>query len=225
MKKNIEMIEIVADRLKEHLDNIVFTGGATVILYLDDKGAPDPRPTYDIDCVIEVTYVELIKFEKELRKLGFTQPLDTTLICRWEYNKIIVDFIPNDDKAFGFSNFWHKIGFKNALEYNINNKLKIKIFPAPIFISSKFQAFKNRGQNDYRTSQDIEDIITILNGRNNIYEEIKNSDQKLKTYIVQEFLKIYNNNSFNEIIYSNLDVKDRNRQNYIAELIKKICHI
>jgi hypothetical protein len=37
----------------EALDKrIVFTGGATISLYLDEVSAADVRPTKDVDCVV-----------------------------------------------------------------------------------------------------------------------------------------------------------------------------
>jgi hypothetical protein len=134
-------------------------------LYLDNKGESEPRVTKDVDCVVELSYKDLIDFENSLRKLGFYQPKEDLFICRWKYKSVLLDIMPTKATVFGFSNSWHEVGFKNSIKYKLNDKYEIKIFPASVFIASKFEAFKDRGENDYRTSQDIEDIITILNGR------------------------------------------------------------
>lgn len=222
INKNTQMIEIIALGLKHLLDKVVFTGGATVSLYIEDQGSSEPRPTFDVDCVIEVSYKELAEFEEELNKLGFTYPTQEAPICRWEFSKIQVDFIPLDEAVLGFSNKWHRIGSKNFVNYKLRKNIKIKIFPAPIFIASKFEAFKSRGQKDYRTSQDIEDIVAVLNGREKIYEEIKTVDKTVKKYLVDEFHKILNDRSFSEIIYSHLPINDKDRQDYLVDLIHKL---
>lgn len=51
----IHMLDIVAKGLGQLLDRIVFVGGATMALYVDDPASSDPRPTEDVDCVVEMT--------------------------------------------------------------------------------------------------------------------------------------------------------------------------
>jgi len=49
--KNIANIEAVARGLGELLGDVTFVGGAATTLYVDDPGAADARPTFDVDCV------------------------------------------------------------------------------------------------------------------------------------------------------------------------------
>lgn len=224
MNKNIQMIEIAVQGLKHLADQVVFTGGATVSLYIDDTGAPEPRPTYDVDCVIEVTGLSnFYEFEKSLNELGFTPPEEKDApICRWVFNKIKVDFIPTDGNILGFSNEWHKKGVLEAIDYKTSENLSIKIFPTPIFIASKIEAFKHRGQQDYRTSHDIEDVITVLNGCSKILDEITISDSSTRNYLKSEFGKLLSQPYPSEIIYSHLPANDKGRVDYIENIINKI---
>ena len=52
MNQQIFMLETVARILSQVRTTIVFTGGATISLYLDEVAAPDIRPTDDVDCVV-----------------------------------------------------------------------------------------------------------------------------------------------------------------------------
>jgi hypothetical protein len=52
---NIAMLESVAEAIEEMLDEVLFVGGATVELRVTDPGAPEFRPTYDIDVMVEIT--------------------------------------------------------------------------------------------------------------------------------------------------------------------------
>jgi hypothetical protein len=46
----------------------MFVGGATIALWITDPGAPAPRPTKDVDVVLEVsTRAGLHAFEQRLR--------------------------------------------------------------------------------------------------------------------------------------------------------------
>jgi len=55
MMQPIEMLERIAEILAQVPDKIVFTGGATIALYLEEVAVPDIRPTDDVDCVVEIT--------------------------------------------------------------------------------------------------------------------------------------------------------------------------
>lgn len=52
MNEQIYMLQKVAAVLAAVPQTVVFTGGATISLYLDDVSAPDIRPTDDVDCVL-----------------------------------------------------------------------------------------------------------------------------------------------------------------------------
>jgi hypothetical protein len=50
----IENLERVATLLAPLPDQFVFTGGATIVLYVDKMLWDDLRPTKDVDCVVEI---------------------------------------------------------------------------------------------------------------------------------------------------------------------------
>ena len=79
----VHMLEIVADGLKGLQRQVVFVGGATVALYVDDPALSTPRPTDDVDCTVEITSLpEYYQLEKEVRKLGFKNQAAKGPICR-----------------------------------------------------------------------------------------------------------------------------------------------
>jgi hypothetical protein len=48
---SIGMLERAADEPTSFLDEVAFVGGATVALWITDPGAPEPRPTKDVEIV------------------------------------------------------------------------------------------------------------------------------------------------------------------------------
>jgi len=53
---------------------IVFIGGATIPLYLDEVSAADARPTTDVDCVVDITpRSKYYRLEEKLRQIGLEQ--------------------------------------------------------------------------------------------------------------------------------------------------------
>lgn len=177
MKDNpsIRMIEIVAEGLGTLLGDIVFVGGSTTGLYIDDPAAPEPRPTDDVDCVIEVSSrKDYSAFEKELRDRGFTHVIGPKVpICRFKYSNIIVDVMPTDPAILGFSNRWYGEAIEQAVEVRLPSKKKIHIFSLPYFLATKLEAFHSRGNKDFRMSTDFEDIVTVLDGANDLASSLR----------------------------------------------------
>jgi hypothetical protein len=94
---NLTMLKCVAEALGDILGKVVFVGGATTELYVDSSSAPEPRPTQDVDCIIEVaTYLSYRELEKELRSKGFeNDTADNAPLCRWKYRGTLIDVMPS----------------------------------------------------------------------------------------------------------------------------------
>ena len=50
---SVDLLELAAAALGELRDEVVFVGGATVGLWITDPAAPPPRPTVDVDVIVE----------------------------------------------------------------------------------------------------------------------------------------------------------------------------
>lgn len=71
-KSNIERLQHVAEGLDDLNDKVTFVGGSVTQLYATDSAATEPRPTMDVDCVVEYfSFKEKIEFEEMLRKKTF----------------------------------------------------------------------------------------------------------------------------------------------------------
>ena len=113
--------------------------------------------------------------------------------------------MPTDEKVLGFSNRWYKEGFANLIQYEIDEHATVNIFSSTYFIASKFEAFKGRGQNDGRTSQDFEDIVFLLDNRASIWEEINAANKNLKEYLKVECSTLLDNPYFEEWLSVHLE--------------------
>ena len=80
---NRKVIQKVANALGDLNDRVIYVGGATVSLYINDPAADDVRPTKDIDISIKVTSLaQLEEIRQELTQKGFKQTADLDVICR-----------------------------------------------------------------------------------------------------------------------------------------------
>lgn len=218
---NIVRIKAVANRLAELKEKVVFVGGATISLY-PDRPILEPRPTYDVDVIIEIlNYIDRAKLEKKLRAIGFAHDIESGFTCRYIIQGIIVDIMPTNDSSIGFTNKWYSEGFKEAVEYKIDERNVIQILAAPYFIATKLEAFKGRGGCDGRTSQDFEDIIYVLENREIIWEEIINSKQTVKDYLQTEFRTLLNNPNLFEWIDASVERGSPPASYWIMDELKK----
>ncbi|HEV2613575.1 MAG TPA: nucleotidyl transferase AbiEii/AbiGii toxin family protein [Gammaproteobacteria bacterium] len=194
---NIRMLEFIASKLGSLRDEVVFLGGCTTALFIDDPNIPDVRYTVDVDCIIDVLSLnQYHQLEKKLKQLGFKQSLSEKVICRWHYDDAVLDVMPTDEKILGFSNRWYKEAIKHSSNYVLSKGNNIKTVSAAYFLATKIEAFKTRGKSDYYASRDFEDIVSVLDGRSVLAEDIKNSKESLKNYLIQALTDIYHNPSF-----------------------------
>lgn len=189
MNQILDMLEKVATILTQINIKIVFTGGATIALYLDDVSAPDVRPTDDVDCVVEITSrVKYYQLSDRLRELGLSESTEPGVpLCRWQYEGINIDIMPCDESVLGFTNRWYSQGIRYSLPYQLPSSRQILIFSIPYLLASKIEAFIGRGQGNFYYSADIEDIITLLDGCKYLEEEIQQADLTVQQFLAEWF--------------------------------------
>ncbi len=202
---NITRIKAVYNALQELRNHVVFVGGATISLY-PDRPVLEVRPTDDIDVIIEIlSYKQRQQLEEHLRKIGFTNDVESGVICRFRIKGILVDIMPTNDPSIGFNNIWYPNGYKYAQAYELYSGESIKILTAPYFIATKLEAFKGRGGGDGRLSHDFEDIVFVLENRTKLWEELDMCDEEVKAYLINEFSELANNPYIHEWIDSHVE--------------------
>ena len=198
---NLALVAQVAQGLKELNEKMVFIGGAVISLYTDDPAADEIRPTTDIDMTINLAnYFEWTKMQERLSELDFYPDPQGQSICSYKFQEISIDIMPAEDSSIGVSNTWYKPGFKYLQQIKLPDGISINILPAPYFLATKLEAFKDRGNNDFYGSHDYEDIIYLLDNRTTIVEEIRTADNEVKDYIKSELTAITNHKQAEEIL-------------------------
>ncbi len=201
---SLENIRTVANGLKEMVNDIVFVGGATLGFYVDRDTATinEVRGSEDVDLVVEVSSaLEFSRLEKALRQKEFNHDISPGApICRWIFAGVKVDVMPSNGSILSFTNRWYIDGVKAAMDINTGDGLMVKILTAPYFLGTKFEAFNDRGKKrgEYRYSRDLEDIVTIFDGRTNIIEEIKSCPQNLKEYLGEALFELIEDQEFED---------------------------
>lgn len=196
---NIRLLQFVAKKLGVLLEEVVFLGECTTSLFITDTASPDVRYTLDVDCIIDViSSSQYYQFESNLMKQGFKKSMQDEVTCRWHYDDVILDVMPTDEKVLGFSNRWYKSAMKNSVKHSIAADLQINTVTSPYFLATKLEAFKSRGNMDFLVSHDFEDIVSIIDGRSELIDEIEQSDQDVKGYLTGTFQNIYEQHAFHD---------------------------
>jgi predicted nucleotidyltransferase len=198
--RNTLMLNQVANRLEPLLEQLVFVGGATVDLLLTDNAAQTARPTEDVDTIINVTSKHAYdKISLILITLGWQNDTSSGVICRWVQDDLILDVMPTKEEILSFSNPWYPQAIENSQAHQLESNV-ILANSAPYFIASKLVAWKQRGQNDYMTSKDLEDIVLVFDGRVELIEEIQNSKANVQAFLAAELTALLENQRFLELI-------------------------
>jgi len=212
---NLKVVEKVAISLEELNDDVIYVGGAVVSLYVTDEGAEQPRPTKDIDISVQIsTYSQMDELREKLALKKIYPAPSEKIMYRYSYEDILIDFIPFEETILGPTNSWLKPGFEKAYPVNIG-EIEIKILPVSLFLATKWEAYKSRG-NDPRTSHDFEDIIYIVDNNLEVVEDIRNANKDVQNFLKEMSTEILNHNSRNEIIECHINPFSANERREIV---------
>ena len=172
----------------ELLGKVAFVGGCTTGLHLtDDLAKEGVRHTMDVDLIVPVIgAVEWISLQHELRKRGFIDDIvGESPVCAMKLGELRVDFMPDDADVLGFGNRWYREALSTAISVQLM-ATHIRLVSPVYFLATKFEAYKGRGDGDLLASQDVEDVLTIFNGRREIVDEVLAASPELLDYLRRE---------------------------------------
>lgn len=83
-----------------------------------------------------------------------------------------LDVMPTDETILGFSNRWYKPAIEAATVVELDG-FELRVVTTPYFIGTKLEAFRGRGKGDFYASSDLEDIISVLDGRSTLVDDAR----------------------------------------------------
>jgi hypothetical protein len=140
---------------------------------------------------------------------------------------VAVDVMPTDEEILGFSNQWYPQALQCATVRIISEDMAIRIVTAPYFLATKIDAFYNRGNGDFIASHDLEDIITLLDGRPELVDEIRIAPDDVKGYLAQKFGEFLKSRHFLDALPGHLmpDSASQQRIQILIERMKSIASL
>ena len=223
---NLPLLIDAAKLLKPILGELVFVGGCATALLITDKAAADVRPTFDVDAIAEITsYAKYAEFSEKLRKLGFKEDMrEGAPACRWCQQSTVLDVMPLDEKILGFSNSWYEPAMAAAQERELEPGLKVRMVSPVYFCATKLEAFARRGKEDFQSSRDIEDFISVVDGRVELAGEIRASSAGVRSYLTRESTRLLSLRLFQDALPGYLP-PDAASQERVATVISRLQEI
>lgn len=223
---HVVMITTVASAMGQELCNeVAFVGGCTTALFVTDSYSQGQvRHTDDVDLIVHViSTAGWHSLVEKLRNRGFKESMEAGAdpICAMRLDELRVDFMPDDESVLGFTNQWYRDAFQKAEPYRLPTGLNIRLIPPTYFIATKLEAYLQRGDDDPISSRDIEDILTLIDGRTELLEELLDAPEMLRTYVSVQMAALHKHRDFEYAVQAAAN-NDLSREDVLVERIKLI---
>ena len=125
-------------------------------------------------------------------------------MCRYSSPKgKMVDFLFPSSEVMGFSNQWYAKVVENPLPYNIQEHPLLIAQPA-LYLATKIEAFLSRGETEPFESQDLEDIVALMDGCSELVASFQEQDQDIRKWIGSHLEDIQSQSWFETLCIGNL---------------------
>lgn len=91
--------------------------------------------------------------------------------------------MPTEGAELGLNTAWFKEALATATVQMIAHT-PLKLISPVAFLTTKHVAFMDRGNGDFYGSPDIEDFITVIDGREHIAAEVDAAPAALRSYVI-----------------------------------------
>nr|WP_208415386.1 hypothetical protein [Xanthomonas euroxanthea] len=157
--------------------------------------AESVRATYDVDAVVNLDWARFRGIEARVESQGFAREMQSGVVCRWvhEASGVLFDLMPVDAGVLGFSNRWYAHAVETAQVVALSDRLSIRLVTATAFVATKLEAFVTRGNSDFLSSHDLEDVLNVADGRAELVEEFAVEHADLRHWVADVFVGLVDN--------------------------------
>jgi predicted nucleotidyltransferase len=224
---NLAMLEIAAKMLGDLCDSLVFVGGCATGLLVTTVRSQQIRATEDVDVVTKVATISgYHRMESELTLRGFKHDISPEApICRWVAAGVTLDLMPSEPGVLSFHNRWYPLAVSTAEPKQLPSGRTIKLISAPVFIATKLEAFKGRGDGDFLLSHDLEDIVTVVDGRLGLADEVRRAPREIREYLSQELVALTESDQFLDALAGHLpgDIASQARLPTLIQRVRELA--
>lgn len=199
---NLPYLRCIAEALGELREQLVFVGGAVAGLLVTDPLADSVRATRDVDAVVNADRAMFYRLEELVAERGFERDVSSDVICRWVHKAsgVLFDLMPVQSEVLGFSNRWYPYAVQTAVPVDLGDGVTIRLVSAVAFVATKLEAFASRGGGDFMSSHDLEDVLNIVDGREELVEELAAVPVELRQAVATAFALLLGNPDFENVL-------------------------
>lgn len=208
---NLPYLRQIAEALGDLREQVVFVGGAVAGLLVSDPLADPVRATRDVDAVVNASRASFHRIEKAVSQRGFERDVSSEVICRWIHTQsgVLFDLMPVQPEVLGFSNRWYPLAAETAMAVDLGKGVVIRLVSAVAFVATKLEAFASRGGGDFLTSHDLEDVLNIVDGREELAAEMAIAPSELQQTVAACFTQLLTDHDFANVLPGLLAEPDR----------------
>jgi hypothetical protein len=220
---NLPDLRRIAEALGELREQVVFVGGAVAGLLVTDPLADSVRATRDVDAVVNANRATFYRIEEAVAQRGFARDVSSEVICRWVHKAsgVLFDLMPVQPEVLGFSNTWYPYAVQTAVSLDLGGGVTIRVVSAVAFVATKLEAFASRGGGDFLSSHDFEDVLNIVDGREELAEEMAAAPAQLRQAVATAFARLLANPDFANVLPGL--VAEPERAGLVMERLRSMC--
>lgn len=220
---NLPYLRSIAAALGELREQVVFVGGAVAGLLVTDPLADPVRATRDVDAVVNASRAMFHRIEQKVAERGFARDVSSDVICRWVHKAtgVLFDLMPVQPEVLGFSNRWYPYAVQTAEAVDLGDGITIRLVSAVGFVATKLEAFASRGGGDFLSSHDLEDVLNIVDGREELAEELAAAPAELRQALAAAFAPLLTNQDFVNVLPGL--IAEPERAGLVMERLRALC--
>jgi hypothetical protein len=195
---NLPSLRRIAEALGDLREQVVFIGGAVAGLLVTDPLADPVRATRDVDAVVNATRALFHRIEAQVADRGFARDFSSDVICRWVHRAsgVHFDLMPVQPEVLGFANRWYPYAVETATPMDLGGGVTVRLVSAVAFVATKLEAFAHRGGGDFLSSHDLEDVLNIVDGREELVDELAIASDHVRQAVATAFTPLLANQGF-----------------------------
>lgn len=99
--------------------------------------------------------------------------------------------------------------------------MSLQVVSGPHFLATKLEAFNDRGRADFYASHDLEDVISVIDGRPGLVGEVSVCGEALRAYISGKLSRLQANSAFMMALPGH--VLDEGRDEIVLERLRAMA--
>lgn len=223
---NLGSMRAVAERLDRVGLPYALVGGSVVNLLIDHPELTPARPTDDVDVIIEIiSGARYSEVEAMLRAVGFSHDMQPGAPkCRWMLGPLTVDIMPTEGAALGLNTAWFAEALASSTLQTVAHS-EFRLISPVAFLATKFTAFLDRGDRDYYGSHDLEDFITVVDGRAEIVADVGRAPLGLRRFVITSIRQLLSDSKFRDALPGHLPPEEEDRIVLLRRKLEGIANL